>query len=65
MKCFLSYATLSPNTVNGHIIVVTQTYTTFDDDEAKELENRLVETIKKNGIMTEFDMRGEEDADKN
>ena len=58
MKCFISYATFNPDTVLGHRIVVTQTYTTFDEDEAKTLENRLMQTIK-SGIMTEFDMKGE------
>lgn len=57
MKCFTSYARYNPDSVKGHTIVVTQAYTTFDEQEINALEEHLRQTIG-SGIMTEYKQEG-------
>ena len=53
MKCFTSYAKFHPDTTLGHRIVVTQMYTTFNEDEINALDEHLRDTIG-SGVMTDF-----------
>lgn len=53
MKCFTFYSKCNPDTISGYKIVVTQTYTTFDEAEINQLDKHLRQTIG-SGTMTEF-----------
>ena len=55
MKCFIKYQRFNADTLQGERIVVSQTYTTFDNDEMDRFEDYLINTIGM-GISVEYDI---------
>lgn len=45
MTCFTQYQRYDPDSVSGHKIVVTQTYSSYNEHEIDKLEETLRNTI--------------------
>ena len=52
MTCLTQYQRYDPDTVSGHKIVVTQTYSSYNEHEIDKLEETLRNTIGL-GLITE------------
>ena len=63
MKWFVSYKRFDPDTVSGYKIVITETYTSFDEIEINALERNLRQAIG-SGIITESEPTGAEGSEK-
>ena len=53
MECFTQYTRSNPDTVNGYKIIVTQTYTSFNEKDIDMLEEQFKQSIG-NGIRMTF-----------
>ena len=60
MKCFTSYTRYEPDTVNGHKLVISHIYTTFNQQEMDAWEKECKECIG-SGIMTDFEEGSEQE----
>lgn len=56
MKCFTSWQRYEPDTTTGHKIILTQTFTSFDEKEINELESMLKENVK-DGMLTDYEVK--------